>query len=66
MVKAQGGNLKQIENPDLLPTAPIIRVIPSPYSGVISGLDAREVGLTALELGAVVQKRVIPLTMLLG
>jgi len=52
MVEAQGGNVNQIEHPDMLPTAPIIRDIPSPQSGAISALDAREVGLTALELGA--------------
>jgi pyrimidine-nucleoside phosphorylase len=52
LVEAQGGNVKQIENPDLLPTAHVVIDVPSPESGVITGIDAREVGLTALDLGA--------------
>jgi pyrimidine-nucleoside phosphorylase len=52
LVEAQGGNLKQIENPDLLSTAPVIKIVPSPQSGVIIGIDAREIGLSALDLGA--------------
>jgi pyrimidine-nucleoside phosphorylase len=52
LVEAQGGNVKQIENPDLLPTAPVIIDVPAPEDAVISGIDAREVGLTALDLGA--------------
>jgi pyrimidine-nucleoside phosphorylase len=52
LVKAQDGNVKQIENPDLLPTAPVILDVPCPETGILSGIDAREVGLTALDLGA--------------
>jgi pyrimidine-nucleoside phosphorylase len=52
LVEAQGGDVKQIENPDLLPAAPTIREVGSPYAGTIKAIDAREVGLTALELGA--------------
>lgn len=66
MVKAQGGNVSQIEHPELLPTAPIIRDIPSPQSGVISALDAREVGLTALELGAGRTKKGDPVDYAIG
>lgn len=52
MVEAQGGDISQVDNPDLLPTAPIIRDILSPKSGLIAQVHAQEIGLTAVELGA--------------
>jgi pyrimidine-nucleoside phosphorylase len=51
-VEAQGGTSQQIENPDLLPHAEIVRATPSPTGGFLAELNAREVGLVAAELGA--------------
>ena len=52
LVQAQGGDVSQIEQPDRLPRASIIRDAPSPRSGYIARVDALEVGLTAVVLGA--------------
>ncbi len=41
-----------VENPDRLPRARLIRDVPAPYSGWIAAIDAAEVGLTAVDLGA--------------
>lgn len=52
LVRAQGGDPTPVEDPTLLPRANLIQHIPSEQQGYISQLDAMEVGLTALELGA--------------
>jgi pyrimidine-nucleoside phosphorylase len=47
-IRAQGGD------PDLsrLPTAPIVRDVPAPRAGAVTGLGALAIGIAALELGA--------------
>jgi pyrimidine-nucleoside phosphorylase len=52
LVEAQGGDTAPLEDPTLLPQAATIQPMNSPRAGHISGLDAMEVGLTAMELGA--------------
>jgi pyrimidine-nucleoside phosphorylase len=52
LVKAQGGDLRQVEDPEKLAKAPLVRATPAPQSGFLGGLDAGEVGLAAVELGA--------------
>lgn len=52
LVKAQGGNLRQVEEPDLLPHASLIRATPAPRSGYLAELNAREVAWAAAQLGA--------------
>lgn len=52
LVEAQGGDLAYVENPDRLPIAPVIREVQSPASGYLMRMHAREVGLTAMQLGA--------------
>ncbi len=52
MVKAQGGDVRQVENPDLLPHARLVRATPAPRSGYLAELDAQQVGLAAVDLGA--------------
>jgi pyrimidine-nucleoside phosphorylase len=52
LVRAQGGDVKQIEEPDRLPHARLVQATPAPQGGYLKELDAREVGLTAVELGA--------------
>lgn len=66
MVQTQGGDVRQIDNTDLLPTAPIIREIPAPKQGVVSAIDAREIGLAALELGAGRKKKGDPVDHAVG
>ncbi len=52
LVSAQGGDLKAIENPDLLPRAREVVEVPSPAAGYVQRLSARKVGLAAGLLGA--------------
>jgi pyrimidine-nucleoside phosphorylase len=52
MVKAQGGDIRYIEEPDRLPVAQVIEAVGAPQSGYLSGIDARSVGETAVILGA--------------
>jgi pyrimidine-nucleoside phosphorylase len=47
-VRAQGGD----PDPDRLPSAPIVRLVPAPATGYVRELAAREVAVVAMELGA--------------
>ena len=60
-ITSQGGDRSQLENPDTLPTAPIIQVVGAPRTGTIAGLDAAEVGKTGVELGGGRQKKGEPI-----
>jgi pyrimidine-nucleoside phosphorylase len=52
LVKAQGGDVKVVENPALFPSAPIVEVVSAPQNGYLREVDALEVGRTAVLLGA--------------
>ncbi|MFO7941032.1 MAG: thymidine phosphorylase [Bacillota bacterium] len=52
MIRAQGGDDRVVENPDLLPTSNDIRSVLARSGGYVEGIDARVVGETAMELGA--------------
>jgi len=52
LVIAQGGDVRYVDNPDLLPRAPLVESVPAPRSGYLSRIDARVVGETAVILGA--------------
>jgi pyrimidine-nucleoside phosphorylase len=52
LVAAQHGDPKFVEDPDLLPRAPVIETIGANSTGYLERINAREVGLTAMELGA--------------
>ena len=52
LVEAQGGDLDVIDDPDRLPTARLIETVPSPRSGYLKQVDAREIGLASVDLGA--------------
>lgn len=51
-IAAQGGNIEMIDRPELLPTAPIIYPVKALVSGTISAIQAEQVGLAAMTLGA--------------
>jgi len=51
-ITAQGGDPAVLTDPPDLPRARLIEDVPAPRSGYIAGLDARQVGLTAVLLGA--------------
>jgi pyrimidine-nucleoside phosphorylase len=50
-VAAQGGDPRQIDDPDLLPRARWVEPLLSSRSGYLAAIDAREVGLAMLDLG---------------
>ncbi len=50
-VAAQGGDLAYVDEPERLPSAPVIVELAAPESGWIHALDAREVGFTVVDLG---------------
>lgn len=51
-IKAQGGDLEEIENTDRLLKAEYREEIYAPVSGYIAGIEAEEIGISALMLGA--------------
>ena len=52
MVRAQGGDVAMVEDPDLLPRADQVEQLVSPTEGFISSIDCEGVGITAMMLGA--------------
>ncbi len=52
LVVGQGGDGAVVDDPALLPRASIVREVVAPRSGYVAGIDAMEVGLTAVDLGA--------------
>jgi len=52
LVRAQGGDERYIEEPDRLPTASIRIAVPSPHQGYLAEINALQVGLAAVILGA--------------
>ncbi len=50
-IAAQGGDTSHVDDPSRLPRARLVSELPSPRSGYVAGLDAREVGLTSMLLG---------------
>ena len=51
-IAAQGGDVSVLGDPPSMARAPIVEVVGAPRSGVIAQIDAREVGLAAVTLGA--------------
>jgi thymidine phosphorylase len=52
LVEAQGGDAAVVDDPRRLPAPTRVREVRSPRSGIIAALDAEQVGLAAVELGA--------------
>lgn len=52
LVAAQGGDVSYVDGPGKFPRAPFVEDVPSPRSGYLKHIDAREVGETSVELGA--------------
>ncbi|MBP8973727.1 MAG: thymidine phosphorylase [Anaerolineae bacterium] len=52
LVAAQGGKVRQIDHPDLLPSARLQETVRAERSGWVARMDARAVAQAALELGA--------------
>jgi len=65
-ITAQGGHKSQLENPDTLPTAPLIETVAAPQSGYIAAIDAAELGKTGIDLGGGRQKKGDPIDYSVG
>lgn len=52
MVKAQGGDARAVEDPTRLPVARHKVEVPAPRAGFVTAIDALELGLTGVALGA--------------
>ncbi|MBG29549.1 MAG: thymidine phosphorylase [Opitutae bacterium] len=52
MAEAQGGDPRAVENPEILPNAPIVHAIPAQCSGYLENVDAETIGRVCLALGA--------------
>ncbi len=63
---AQGGSAAELDNPDLLPAAPIVETVPAPRSGYIAGIDAAEVGKTCVTMGGGREKKGDPIDYSVG
>jgi pyrimidine-nucleoside phosphorylase len=66
LVRAQGGDLSVIDQPDKLPQAKFVRDALAPRGGFIAGLDAAEIGLTSVDLGAGREKKGDPVDHAVG
>ena len=51
MVQAQGGDARAVYDPELLPKAPIQRIVPAVNSGRVKRIHAEQVGLVSMHLG---------------
>src|SRR5260370_24205345 len=49
---AQGGEGGQIEHPDLVPAARVRVMVDAPRTGYIRAIEAEQIGLTSMRLGA--------------
>ena len=52
LVRRQGGDVASIEHPERYPKSRIIAEVKSPRSGMVSAIDALELGFAGIELGA--------------
>jgi pyrimidine-nucleoside phosphorylase len=52
VIAAQGGNARQVEHPELLPAAPVCAMLTAPRAGYIASIEAEQVGLASMRLGA--------------
>ena len=52
VISAQGGNAQQIEQPQLLPAAPVRSMLDALRSGYIEGIQSEQIGLVSMQLGA--------------
>jgi pyrimidine-nucleoside phosphorylase len=66
LVKAQGGDVAYVENPDRLPSAPLVETVQAPRSGYLSEIHACRVGETAVFLGAGREKKGDPIDHAVG
>lgn len=52
VIAAQGGDARRIEHPELLPAAPVRSMLSAPCSGYIAQIQAEQMGMASMRLGA--------------
>jgi len=52
LVEVQGGDVRMLDDPSLLPKAPYVEMVNSPQYGWLKTIDARKVGEASVDLGA--------------
>lgn len=65
-VAAQGGDIATVDNPALLPTAPVQIPVVADEDGFVQHIDARAIGLTVVALGGGRQKKSYPIDTRVG
>jgi pyrimidine-nucleoside phosphorylase len=66
LVRAQDGDVSMVEDPTRLPKAKYVEHVSAPTSGTVTQIDAREVALTAVDLGAGREKKGDPIDHAVG
>jgi pyrimidine-nucleoside phosphorylase len=66
LIRAQGGDVSYVEQPEKFPEAEFVEEVPSPRSGYLSEIDARVIGETAVLLGAGREKKGDPVDHAVG
>jgi pyrimidine-nucleoside phosphorylase len=52
VIRSQGGNDAVLDDPAILPQAPVRHVVESPEAGILAAMDVRAIGEAAVALGA--------------
>lgn len=52
LVRAQGGDDREVDEPDRLPQAPLKIDVRADQDGVVDSVDAEQIGMAAMSLGA--------------
>jgi pyrimidine-nucleoside phosphorylase len=65
-VEAQGGDRSVLGDPPSMAMATIVEPVPAPCGGQVAGIDAREVGLAAVDLGAGRERKGAPIDHAVG
>jgi pyrimidine-nucleoside phosphorylase len=66
LVRAQGGDVAFVENPERLPRASLVETVPAPRGGTLRWIDARVVGRQPSRLGAGREKKGDPIDHAVG
>jgi pyrimidine-nucleoside phosphorylase len=66
LVQAQGGDVEMVDRPERLPHASIVRAVKADRAGFVHKVNALEVGLTSVDLGAGRAKKGDPIDYAVG
>src|SRR2546425_1608251 len=66
LVRAQGGDPRVVDDPNLLPQAPVRRSVPATAGGYVAAADALEIALAGKTLGAGRDRKDAPIDLAVG